>query len=469
MNKLVHDDRGNSVLLSACIGEGGQGTVFRVERNTGYGLAIKAILDPVTGDILQDHDAYKKYMRKLNRIMALPQIAHIAVPLAPLHEPYCGYVMRLMEGMEPLSKYLEVKSGIKATLCRKGGLFKRYKILTNLSAILCNLHSLGIVYGDVAPGNIYISADERDCEVWLIDLDNLAYATEISSSIGTPLYRAPEIVKGKANSLESDCYSFALLAYELLTFSKPFNGSIMDEEPEDDFSDDIYEKIESGECQYVHEPDSTNIPKYGISEQLELVMTSELETLFLQTFNLDGRYHPSHRPSMRSWHKAFLKASNYIVECKKGHTHFGNSCFLCSEEDQATSRSQFYTLKGYLSIHELLPPEDSEDETPFQDAIARDQVYEKRFSMHITKAKTNGNSITIQIPWYVLDPRKRTFYDTAAFELTLTKNGCSIERAFNPKLQVDLIQNATCIDMAGLKFQATYEDRTFEFEMTKDE
>ena len=235
MDKIVHDDKGNAFTLSTCLGEGGQGVVFRVKRNTGHGLAAKVILDPVSGDILQDHSAYKKYMRKLNQIMALPQVAHIAVPLAPLHAPYCGYVMRLMECMEPLSEYLRSSSDIKATLCRKGGLSKRYEILKNLSAILCELHSLGIVYGDLAPGNIYISTNDKDCEVWLIDLDNLAYATEVSSSIGTPLYRAPEIVKGKANSLETDCYSFALLAYELLTFSKPFNGSIMDEDPVDDF------------------------------------------------------------------------------------------------------------------------------------------------------------------------------------------------------------------------------------------
>ncbi|MCF2619711.1 protein kinase [Oscillibacter valericigenes] len=467
MDKLVHDDKGNAFTLSTCLGEGGQGVVFRVKRNTGHGLAVKALIDPVSGDILQDHSAYKKYMRKLNQIMALPQVAHIAVPLAPLHAPYCGYVMRLMECMEPLSEYLRPNSDIRATLCRKGGLSKRYEILKNLSAILCDLHSLGIVYGDLAPGNIYISANDKDCEVWLIDLDNLAYATEVSSSIGTPLYRAPEIVKGKANSLETDCYSFALLAYELLTFSKPFNGSIMDEDPVDDFSDDIYERIESGKCQYVHEPDSTNIPKYGISRQLELIMTPELETLFLQTFNLDGRSHPSHRPSMRSWYKVFQEASNCLIECEKGHAHFGNSCFLCPEEDQSVSRRRFYSLKGYLSVYALLSPENSEDADSFEVVKARSQVYEKRFSNNKTEKKQD--SITIQIPWYVFDPRKKSHYDTAAFELTLNKYGCNVERVFNPELHVDLIQNAAWPDMNGLKLKATYKDRVFEFEMTKDE
>lgn len=467
MDRLVHDDQGNAFTLSTILGEGGQGVVFRVKRNTGYGLAVKAILDPASGDILQDHGAYKKYMRKLNQIMALPQVAHIAVPLAPLHAPYCGYVMRLMEDMEPLSEYLMPNSGIKATLCRKGGLSKRYEILKNLSAILCNLHSLGIVYGDLAPGNIFVSANDKDCEVWLIDLDNLAYATEVSSSIGTPLYRAPEIVRGKANSLETDCYSFALLAYELLTFSKPFNGSIMDENPVDDFSDDIYERIESGECQYVHEPNSINIPKYGISKQLELIMTPELEMLFLQTFNLDGRSHPSHRPSMRSWYKAFREASNCLIECERGHAHFGNFCFLCSGEDQSASRRKFYSLKGYLSIRALLSPENSEDADSFEIIRARRQVYEKRFCNN--KTEKNKDSITIQIPWYVLDPRRKPPYDTTAFELTLKKDGCSIGRVLNPELHVDLIQNASYPDMTGLKCRATYKDRVFEFEMTKDE
>lgn len=467
MDKLVHDDKGNVFTLSSLLGEGGQGAVFRVKRNSGHGLAVKAILDPISGDILQDHRVYKKYMRKLNQIMALPQVAHIAVPLSPLQAPYCGYVMRLMEGMDPLSDYLRPNSTIKAELCQKGGLSKRLEILKNLAAILCDLHSHGIVYCDLAPGNIYISKNDKDYEVWLIDLDNLSYATEVTSSIGTPLYRAPEIATGKANSLESDCYSFALLAYELLTFSKPFNGSIMDEEPVVDFSDDIYEKIESGTCQYVHEPGSTNIPKYGISEHLELVMTSELETLFLQTFNLDGRSHPSRRPSMRSWYKAFEDASNRLVKCEKGHAHFGNSCFLCSKEDQSDSHRQFYSLKGYLIIHALLSPENSEDSDSFEVSKTSKQVYEKRFSNN--KTGKNQDHITIQIPWHILDPRRKAPYDTTAFELTLNRNSCSIERDFNPNLHVKLIQSATWPDMTGLKFQAIYEDRIFEFELTKDE
>ena len=58
MDKIVHDDKGNAFTLSTCLGEGGQGVVFRVKRNTGHGLAAKVILDPVSGDILQDHSAY---------------------------------------------------------------------------------------------------------------------------------------------------------------------------------------------------------------------------------------------------------------------------------------------------------------------------------------------------------------------------------------------------------------------------
>lgn len=466
-NKSVHDEKGNTFTLCTCLGEGGQGAVFRVQRNTGHGLAIKAILDPVSGDILQDHTAYKKYMRKLNRVMALPQVAHIAVPLAPLHEPYCGYVMRLMEGMEPLSEYLKPgsNSNIRETLCSQGGLAKRLKTLKNLADILCDLHTHGIVYGDLAPGNIYISANDKDYEVWLIDLDNLSYATEVSFSLGTPLYRAPEIMKGSANSLESDCYSFALLAYELLTFSKPFNGSIMDEDPTDDFSDDIYERIEAGECQYVHEPNSTNYPKYGISKQLELVMTPELEKLFLKTFCADGRTHPTHRPSIRSWCKALQQAIDLLVKCEKGHDHFGITCFLCSDEN--LHHIKYYSLKGYLTVCAVQSPENLEDTDSFEIAKVRYQVYEKRFSNN--KIEKNRDSITIPIPWYVIDSRNRGPSDTSAFELTFNKYGCNIEKVFNPELRVALIKNATWPDMAGVKIQATYKDRVFEFETAKEE
>lgn len=507
MDKLVHDDRGNSLMLSDCLGEGGQGAVFRVQRSTGHGLAVKARLDPKSGEILQDLSAYKKYRRKLDQIMALPQIAHLALPLSPLREPYCGYVMRLMEGMEPLSKYLKPdldkepdpnkKTGpnIKTALCKKGGLSKRFEILKDLSAILCELHSHGIVYGDLAPGNVYVSAKDADHEVWLIDLDNLAYATEVTSSVGTPLYRAPEVAMGKANSLGSDRYSFALLAYELLTFSKPFHGSITDEEPEEDFCDDTEARIESGECPYVHESDPANTPKYGFSPRLDLVMTPELEALFLQTFNANGRAEPNRRPSMYAWHQAFRAACDRLTECERGHAHLGHSCFLCPKSERSASCGQFYSLKGYLSLQAVLSPEEApsaprgrlgslkqrllpppkkqEKEEPVEVIKDRIQVYEKKFSYHKApkgqKPQKTSDSTTIQIPWYVLDPRKDLPYDATAFEVTLNEHGCGIERNFHPELHVDLIQKAPWPDMAGLQFQAVYQDRVFEFEMTKDE
>lgn len=467
MDRFVRDDKGNTFVLSSQLGEGGQGVVYRVNRNTGHGLAIKALLDPVSGNILQDHGEYKKYMRKLNRIMALPQIAHLAIPLAPLHAPYCGYVMRLMEGMEPLGEYLKPNSDIKKTLSQKGGLSKRLKLLKNLSAVLCDLHTRGIVYADLAPGNIFVSTNDRDSEVWLIDLDNLAYANETTSSIGTPFYRAPEIARGKQNSIQSDCYSFALIAFECLTFSKPFNGSIMDEEPTDDFSDDLFERIESGDCQYVHEIGTNNLPKYGISKNLELVMTPEIKELFLQTFNSDGRVHPNCRPSMRTWLRAFEDACNNLVDCENGHAHFGNDCFLCSDADRKSSCLRHYTLKGYLTIRALQSPECSEDCDSFEQFKAKCLIYKKRFNNK--KIGRNADGISIPISWRILDSRSKRARDSVAFEISLKKLGCNIEKVFNPELRVTLVQNATWPDMADLRIHVAYRDNEFEFEMTKDE
>lgn len=467
MDKFVRDDQENTFSLSSQLGEGGQGAVYRVNGNTGHGLAVKAILDPRSGNILQDQNEYKKYMRKLNRIMALPQIDHLAIPLAPLHAPYCGYVMRLMEGMEPLGEYLKPGSDIRSALSQRGGLSKRLAVLENLASILCDLHTSGIVYSDLSPGNIYVSKDDRNSEVWLIDLDNLAYANEAASSVGTPFYRAPEIARGCVNSLSSDCYSYALLAYELLTFSKPFHGSILDEEPDSDFSDDVFEKIEAGDCQYVHEAGTNNLPEYGISKNLGLIMTPELEELFLQTFNVDGRVHPAHRPSMRAWLNAFHAACSSLVTCENGHAHFGNDCFICADEDRSAPRLHYYTLKGYLIIKALQSPEGSEDCDSFETVRSRCLIYEKRFSSR--KTGQNSNGISIPILWQAIDSRNKRRKDSAAFEISLKKLGCSIEKVFDPKLTVRLVQNAIWPDMAGLKLFAAYKDREFEFEMTKDE
>jgi serine/threonine protein kinase len=99
------------------------------------------------------------------------------------------------------------------------------RLLAPLASALDHMHARGAVHRDVKPGNVIVLADgspklidfgascllDRPLEGW-------------DRTLGTPAYTAPEqVTRGAANAL-TDLFSFAVLAYELLTGQQPFAG-----------------------------------------------------------------------------------------------------------------------------------------------------------------------------------------------------------------------------------------------------
>lgn len=469
MDVSVYDGQGNRYTLAEELGRGGQGTVFRVNRSAGRGLAVKVVLDPSTGGILRDGKSYKKYLRTIHRIWALPDLPNVAAPLAPLQEPCCGYIMRLMEGMEPVESLLKPRNtrDLGASLCAGGGLRKRLTVLRNLAEVLERLHSRGILYGDLSPGNVFVSRKSAEAEVWLIDADNLAWENDAGKAIGTPCYRAPEIMGGTRNSIRSDCYSFALLAYECLTFSKPFDGTLLDEETEEeDFGDTVYDRIERGEVPYVREPGTVNKARCGFSRRLEQVMTPELEELFLQTFGEQGRKRPETRPGMGRWLRAFEGACCQVLLCERGHAYLGRECPWCTEEERLASRALRWRLLASRTVRMYLSPEsEDEDSGTVELETAREKIYEMRWSWEA--APGARRALTVSVPIKALGRAGRNYApDTPAFEIQCLKSGCRIEKIFDARMKVRVTENGS---PEGLRFTVEFLGTEVEFEVVKDE
>jgi len=91
------------------------------------------------------------------------------------------------------------------------------------------IHEQGVVHRDLKPENIMVDADDN---VKLIDFGiagdsgarRLTYAN-LTSTLGTADYIAPEQVKGKRGDGRSDLYSMGVILYEMLTGRLPFSGS----------------------------------------------------------------------------------------------------------------------------------------------------------------------------------------------------------------------------------------------------
>lgn len=95
------------------------------------------------------------------------------------------------------------------------------KILRLCAEALHYAHSQDVVHGDFKPGNVFITPDE---EVRIVDFGTAAGPSSNDSRIpaGTPTYASPEVLSGATPDRRDDVFSFACVAYELLTGQHPF-------------------------------------------------------------------------------------------------------------------------------------------------------------------------------------------------------------------------------------------------------
>jgi serine/threonine-protein kinase len=100
--------------------------------------------------------------------------------------------------------------------------------LTPILSALAAAHVLGIVHRDIKPENILISKDGRikiaDFGLARGELIGTTMTAESSVILGSVSYLSPEQVQRGIADSRSDVYAAGIVAYEMFTGEKPFNG-----------------------------------------------------------------------------------------------------------------------------------------------------------------------------------------------------------------------------------------------------
>lgn len=298
---IVSDVHGHGYTLTKLIGHGAQGAVWCTSHPNVL-VKLSTIPNGIRREQWQSHIAW--LMRQnLTRLK-------LARPLAMLEAPHAGYIMELMDGLVPLTslfetQFLENAEGFLAT----GGLIRRLRLLRQLASTLSRLHGLGMHFGDLSPNNIFISGESDHSEVWLIDCDNISLEARPCRPLYTQDYGAPEVVRGDAlSSTLTDAWSFAVIAWQMLTISHPLKGEVVVHgDPE------LEEQALRGEFPWVYDPDdASNLACGGIPK--DLVTTSHMARLFAQCFG-PGKADSQERPSMSAWQEALHEASERTITC----------------------------------------------------------------------------------------------------------------------------------------------------------
>jgi len=352
----VQDTKGSIYELRKELSRGGQGIVY----HTQYPQAL------IKGFTNKDPQARQHWQQHIAWLIRQDLSGlKLARPLVLLAEPRCGYVMELMDGLAPLQSLLEsfLEAGDEgpADYLKQGGLRRRIRILCQLARTLNQLHARGMLYGDLSPSNIFVSDDPAHAETWLIDCDNISLEVHSGFSLHTADYGAPEVVRGDAllSSL-TDAWSFAVIAYQLLTHNHPFKGELVDGgEPEEE------EAALRGERPWICDSEDdanacfANLP-------VQLIEHSKLPALFACCFE-SGRYNASERPGMAEWLEALTEIDERMVDCPGcgGSTILSPAlrsiddelCFFCDEP--LDTRTVLF--EEFIALHDNQTQPDEED------------------------------------------------------------------------------------------------------------
>jgi len=340
----VIDSKNISYNVLEKLGEGSQGTTYLLEDK-------KHIVK------LFNHSFNETESKsKINFLLNLGLDKKIfSVPLRQITQPKNGYIAEFASGMQPLSnlKLENVKESLSEWYLKTGGLSKRHNVLIRLAAILRTLHSKGLAYCDLSPNNVFVSERADLNNVFLIDLDNLRYKTSVVHNIYTPFYGAPEVISNNSpNTTMSDCYSFAVIAYEMLTLNHPLIGDyVSDGEPE------LEEQALLGKLPWVdNEDDTTNERTTGLPT-FDVIPNRLLE-LFRKNFEV-GLNNPIERPTMAEWFDTLNLANNELLKCGNPKCNliypFNNNkkCPFCGHTPNKVTRIQMRRWEETESFDKL--------------------------------------------------------------------------------------------------------------------
>jgi serine/threonine protein kinase len=125
-----------------------------------------------------------------------------------------------MERVEGVSLYHELASG--RAIPRAEAL----EILRQAAAALDYAHRNGVVHRDIKPANILLDkgVTVKVADFGIAKIASTERQTLTSTVMGTPSYMSPEQIEELPSDGRSDQFSLAVVAYELLTGSRPFEA-----------------------------------------------------------------------------------------------------------------------------------------------------------------------------------------------------------------------------------------------------
>jgi serine/threonine protein kinase len=199
--------------VESLLGAGGMGEVYKaVDPTLGRTVAVKIVKADST-----DSQYFKRLLREAQAYGRLKHPNIVTVYEA----------REAADGLYIAMEYLEGQSLTTVLNRDELSLAARIDVLIQILDALKYAHAQGIVHRDIKPSNIHVLADGtvKLLDFGLARVMRTETLTATDVVLGTPHYASPEQLKGEEVDGRTDVYSTGVVAFEMLTRRRPFNGN----------------------------------------------------------------------------------------------------------------------------------------------------------------------------------------------------------------------------------------------------
>jgi serine/threonine-protein kinase len=208
------------------LGEGGMGAVYVGEQALGA-HSRKVAIKTLHSHLSRDEKIRDRFQREVGTLATLEHPNTVQVfDFGTSPDGILYIVMEFVQGRS-LADILEKDGPMEAARVEK--------ILGQICGSLAEAHGKGIIHRDLKPDNLILTerAGQKDF-VKVLDFGiakrsgeadrNEKKLTQQGMVLGTPPYMSPEQFTGQPLDARSDIYSLAVMAYEMLTGTLPFDA-----------------------------------------------------------------------------------------------------------------------------------------------------------------------------------------------------------------------------------------------------
>ena len=317
---------GSTAEIIGKLGEGGQGTVYRVKLG-GKEYALKWYHDGAIQNPKKFYQNLESNIAKGAPTKAFLWPLYITKPF----EDSFGYIMDLRPGnYREFSEFLLAKVHFES-------LSAAVNAALNITNGFRELHRNGFSYQDLNDGNFFI--DPSDGDVLICDNDNVAPYGESLGIAGKARYMAPEVVRNMTRpNVMTDRFSLAVVLFRLLFLDHPLEGKRVVSAP--CLTEELELKFYGQEPIFIYDPtDDCNRPVRGVHSNAIRFWTMYPEFIrrkFVESFTKEAMAGKTPRMTDNDWQLAFTRLRGTVITCPCGGQTFINvagdaNCINCGK------------------------------------------------------------------------------------------------------------------------------------------